>query len=1160
MHNTHRFRQIVDFSFLTGMAAIALIACVHLGVPSVVAADSAAAAKPSETKAAIAVLDDDLPGFDRTVVKSLVEELRKADFTIETLTAQQVCDPGRLSPGKFFLYIIPQCRTYPAAGLDSLTRFTQGRGHVLFLGGPFLDDPVWSSGAGWFNRDAIQKAKNDAPPQHLLWEARSLSASGWQRSCSDPSSPGSWEVVPQGPQGQSCFRFWAKNLTNWDGYMAPTAAPLFGPQHDLLSFQIKGGPGTRQLVVEIQEEDGSRWMSVVDIGPEWKRVGLGPEDFQYWVDSPTRKDRGKAGDRLQPQQARRIGFQIAFSHTTAVAPGEHSFFLADIGSCVHPFKNLTLTPPDEGATLETILPRYKVYGVEKPVTLQGPLTPGGAGEVKWPPVSNVVCGIARTTGRGFARDQKWRFVPLLEALDDNRQSRGSAAWMLLNNTAPYAGTAFACLGINDPATLRSPTAIAAVRSIAARLRAGLYFRDAGAEQFAYWPGEPIRLGASVGNAALQNRKCEVRLTLRDRQDKVLWTQATSLDVAPRADQRWENLSATVDSRPAMLKVAAELIQDGLVVDRIDHDIRVLDAGVPSKGEFITVRGNQFYLGEQPWYPVGVNYWPLYVSGMQLDDFWTGWLHQRYYDPELVEHDLQLMEGLGINLVSIQSSPPQHYRNLLDFTARCRAHRIYVNLFCGFASPLEFREKELKDYITTARLADNSTIVAYDTIWEPGNYVFQGDRRAGWDDEWRAWVVEQYGSIEAAEAEWKFKGRRDPQGKLISPDDQNFRDDGPWRTMMAAYRRFMDDFTSNRWNHAHRMLRKIDPNHLISFRQGNTLPHDFVFTGTPKHIDFICPEGYSIEPNENGYYSAGFITKYVHFTTRGKPIVWSEFGQSVWDFVNMKPAPARIAEVAKYHEMFYKMVLETGANGTIPWWWPGGYREGEKSDFGIMNPDASRRPIAQLIADYGDRIKTHREWPAATAWFDMDRDAHAGGYWYVCFNSGRDAYRRAAEAGKHLDVRTAGTGTDSATTPLVAVGNQPCTGKNPPKYLNAEFNWLMIQDATGQWVEAADGRSITVSSSAPLKARVCVGNTQEATWLAPQGGAAKAGDVVLQTTETSELKGQWPLPAGTRYLADADFGEIVLADRISKPTKIELRMNAVDRTGFGEKRTFTVNVK
>ena len=230
-----------------------------------------------------------------------------------------------------------------------------------------------------------------------------------------------------------------------------------------------------------------------------------------------------------------------------------------------------------------------------------------------------------------------------------------------------------------------------------------------------------------------------------------------------------------------------------------------------------------------------------------------------------------------------------------------------------------------------------------------------------------------------------------------------------------------------------------------------------------------------------------------------------------------------------------------------------------SDFGIANPDGSPRPAAQLIATYGPQLKADRPWPAATVWFEMDRDAHAGGYWYTCFNTGRDAYRRAAAAGQQLGVRTAGTGTNSATTPLVAVGNQPCNGQNPPKYLNAEFNWLLVQNAGGQWVEATDGCTVIVPPDGPVKARVCVGNTQEATWLAAQAVAARSGDVFLQTTAASELRGQWPLTTETPYLADADFGEIILAERITQPTQVELRMAVEGRTGFGEKRTFVLRV-
>ncbi len=1109
-----------------------------------------------DTELRIALFDDHLPGIDRELAEVLGATLRQPGVKVSLLSAAQVCDPKILSPDEFFLYIIPQCRTYPAAGLETLVAFARGRGHVLCLGGPLLDDPLWSSAAGWLNRGAIQSAKRDVAAQHRPFTGDLASAASWQRTCNDPVTPGSWEVVPDGPENQPCFRFWTGNLTGWDGYLSRDVPLLFGPDHGLLTFLAKGSASTRQLVVELQEQDGSRWMAVVDIGPQWQRIGLDANDFRYWPDSPTRDRRGGAGDQLQTAQVRRIGFQLARSHIPSLAPGEHGFAIAEVGTCVHPIKNLVPTTLPHDQPLETLFPRYKVYQVDGPAALRATAAFDAPTPADWPAARDLVCGIARTTGRGFLRNQKWRYIPLLDAVDSAGRSRGSAAWLLLNHVPPFDGSVFAGLGVNEPAVLKSPPALSAVSAIVERLRAGVFLREAGSEQFAYWPGETIRLGAEVVNVGMVDRSAEVCVTVRDAQQQLV-RETQSLDLPPRETRRWEGPAWTAGREPATYQVCTELRHAGVLVDRVEHEIHVLETRTPAPDEFLAVRGNDFYVNDRPWNPVGVNYWPLYVSGMHRDDFWAGWLQQRYYDPELVEQDLARMAAIGINLVSIQAPQLASHRNLLDFLCRCRKHNIYVNLFCGLASPLGFREQELKEYLSTARLPDNATIMAYDTIWEPGNYVFQGERRAAWDAQWRDWVIEQYGSISAAEEAWSVTGRRDAQGRLISPPDECFQTDGPWRIMMAAYRRFMDDLTSRKWNAAHRRLRALDPHHLVSFRQGNTLPHDFVFTGTPKHVDFICPEGYAIPPGDDGYYAAGFITKYVHFTTGGKPIVWAEFGQSVWDARGMAPSAAQIDGVAPYHELFYRMVIQSGANGTIPWWWPGGYREEEQSDFGIMNPDGSPRPAAQLIARYGPQLQAQRAWPAATVWFDMDRDAHAGGYWYVCFNTGRDAYRSAVEAGQQLGIRTAGTGTTSANTPLVAVGNQPCDGKSPPKFLNAEFNWLLVQDAAGQWVEAADGSTITVPSEGPIPARICVGNTQEATWLAPRAGGVRTGDVVLQTTDRSELRGRWPLPQDTPYLSDADFGTILLAAPGTRSIQVELRMAVEGRTGFGEKRAFTL---
>ena len=54
-----------------------------------------------------------------------------------------------------------------------------------------------------------------------------------------------------------------------------------------------------------------------------------------------------------------------------------------------------------------------------------------------------------------------------------------------------------------------------------------------------------------------------------------------------------------------------------------------------------------------------------------------------------------------------------------------------------------------------------------------------------------------GSVERAEKDWGVKARRDKAGRVISPPDSYFREDGEWRVMMAAYRRFMDEWYGER---------------------------------------------------------------------------------------------------------------------------------------------------------------------------------------------------------------------------------------------------------------------------------------------------------------------------------------------------------------------------
>jgi len=1110
----------------------------------------------SGREGSIAVLRDaTLPESDPSVADHLASAFRAAGFGVTFLDGRQASDPSVLAPQRFFLYVIPHAQVYPATGAPALMSYLRRQGHLMVLGGPAFTRQVWDYQGQWVDQQMIRARVAQRQAEHTFLDFEGQpDLKAWTRATNDNTIQSALELEPGGHDGKGqCLRMSMQNLAGWNTYASPVLEGMFAQGHALLCFWAKGDAQTSQLSVEMNEADGSRWIAVVPLETDWKYHVLTPDQFAYWPDSKTKDTRGRPGDRFNPAAANRIVMGLAQSHTTAVGGVPHTLWVDDFGTAPNPFADFRTGPSQTLLPMETISPTYKVYPLDgiasvKVATDQALLDP----TAELPTPRSALSCFARPKGEGFGNGGKWRWVPLARALDKQGEERGTAMWLLLNNTFPYKQSLFAAVGIDDAAVLKNHRMTGALVEVVRRMRLGVFLREAGARQFSYWRDEPIELGTECTNTGAKPATITARFAVTGATDgRTYLTKERQLELAPGASKR-VSFTWRPDRYPTdAFVVRTELLDSTGVLDVLTQEVGLLSAKPAARDDFVTVKGSDFYLKGKKWYPVGINYWPVYVSGSEAGDYSLGWLTPGFYDPDEVERDLVRMEALGINMVSVQTGAPDGIRNLLDFLRRCERHGIKVNGFLGAASPLGFDEKAVADFLREARLVDNPTLFAYDIIWEPGNYVFNSEGRPRWDPDWKRWIVERYGSLENAEVDWAMPAPR-IDGKLTSPTDRQLREDGEWRVMVAAYRRFMDDLMSRKWNDATRKVRALDPNHLVSFRQGNTLPHDFAFTATPKHIDFICPEGYSIPLGEDGYDASGFITRYVHFTTGGKPVLWSEFGKSVWGGKQMRPDPAAIATQGEYHHQFYRMVLESGANGTAPWWWPGGYRVNEKSDFGITNPDGTPRPSAALIRKYAKQMKAAHAYPKPDTWMTIDRDANAGGYWYLTFNSGKDAYRDARRQGKHLGIRTAGTGTDSATCPLVAVGNAPYTGKNPPKYLNAEFNSLQFRDANGHWVDVENGAQLEVPKNAPVVIRASVGNTQEAKWLTPASANGKPGAVYLASTEDSSVKVRVPIPADAPSLSDADFGEVTLTPGIAEKTTVVLQMTAEGRAWFGEK--------
>lgn len=1151
-----------------------------------------------DTRRHAAILRDAAVGVDATTADAVAEALRSEGFEVEFLSADAACDAGVLSPRKHFLYVIPNAASYPAAGANPLARYLAGRGSLMVLGTSPFKRPIWRHEGRWVDNAFVSSAVKNQKPTRMLYDFDKEPpgrAAAWAQSGAHRQHTAA-EIVPGGAEeSKSCLKitydYESGSPTGMGASMKPGADAASG---GLLCFWAKGDGQTARLAVRLIEENEplQRGIAVVPINRDWTYHVLRAEDFRA---------RGQA----EPFKARRLSFELVDRNITPdVADGKHTVWVDQIGAAAHPFPGVGDTERNPLPLIETVSPDYKMYPLKNIAALKVV----GNDAMKLPVVATASSCYARPEGKGFERGYKWRWIPLVRAFDKDGVERGTTAWMLLHQAPLSEGPAFAdavrrLVGANtasvpvaaegsvcaacticDPAALMEMARSGFIGNVARRISDGVFLSHAGSQEFSYRPGEKIRLGAVVVNYGARQTDVTVRILVRATGETNAAFQAESkLTINPGGSS---NGTTSFEWAPKALTgqgyvVTTELIRDGRAIDAIAHELGVLPEEKAPREAFVTARDGDFWLEGRKWYPVGVNYWPRYAIALEQEDYVFHWLSPGFYNPEEVERDLAQLESLGANFVAIRTHHENDRRTLLDFLRRCRNHGIRVFLFVqshvitddphyfqGLMMPHHFQEKEVSEFIRATRIAENPTLMGWDLIWEPAGWVFGGKYsafgwtetvpyRQRWDADWARWIDERYGSLANAEADWGVPAPR-LDGRVTSPTDQQFKDDGPSRVMVAAYRRFMDNLMSRHWNDATRKLRRLDPNHLVSFRQGNLPPVDFTLTATPKHLDFFAMEGYGFTPDGKGTHAAGFINRYIHFATKGKPYLWVEFGASAWDREAMQPGEKEIAYQAQCHELIHRVASETGANGAAPWWFAGGYRISEKSDYGVLNPDGTPRPSGVLLQHYAAKFKTPRGYPGPETWFTMDRDAHSGSHWRIIYNEGAEAFREAAAQGRQLGIRTPGTGTTSADTPLLAVGNTKYNGRNPPKHLDAEFNWFRIKAADGDWVEVAHGARVRVPRGTPLVAAASIGNLQEAAWLSPESCAGKPGAVHLASTPASALALKQPVPRTTTWLEDAEFTpEFPLSGGISEETPVELQMTAEGRAWFGEKLRFTL---
>ncbi|MCX7600195.1 MAG: beta-galactosidase, partial [Armatimonadetes bacterium] len=905
---------------------------------------------------------------------------------------------------------------------------------------------------------------------------------------------------------------------------------------------------TTHLTIELRERDGSRWIGSVPISTEWQRYGLPAHSLPFWPDCPTAGKRGGPQDRVRLDEVVEVRVGLAKTHGP-LADGPKQFWLSsiEVGPVLREATPEALSVPE----LDAVTPFYKTFTYPKVVQIA---TPGDTifGETRFAHKAALRATYPRPWGRVVTGRREKRWVPILEARDDEGGHMYAAA-LVVQAGGRFAGATWSYWAFSKSGFEAGGEALRRLFGKVVRAQARrLWMVEAGPDQVAYMPDQEPKAGARVINLGAENAHLEVAVRVtRDGAPVAAFRRTVTVEALSEKTvlEPWRSRG------PGVYEVLVELRQAGMVIDCLTCPARILADEQHSTGNYVRVENGRFRLGGEFWFPHGTNFWPRYVSGMSTTDYWLHWQNAVHYDPVLVEEDLSIAQRLGITALSIQ--PPWNERDvpcLWDFLERCRAHGMRVNLFLPI-DPRGFDTKYIAAMLEDGRLSRFPSLYAYDITWEPrwGGYA----ERCRYDAQWREWLNDQYGSLDAAEEIWGFTAPRNEQGEATGPTDDQLRNDGPWRVMVAAYRRFVDDFLSAGYGRSCRFIRARDPYHLISNRAGYggtgnewvVGVYQFDPLSGAAHLDFISPEAYGMTPAEGDYRRWGFVDAYCRWAGNGKPVFWSEYGSSIWPGYRPEDYEAQ----RRIWENVQRLLLFAGADGDAGWWFPGGYRVDERSDYGCIEPWGEPRPSALELRKWASAICNRGDDTRPVCWLEIDRDYCVQGL-YGLWVRHLDDYLAAADGEHAVRLRTAADGKTTIDLEIVGVGNVPCRGVGPVKGLNAEVEAVAVEVDGKNYRPATDflfGEiPVAVPAGRPATVRLIVLNTGEATWACEQSAAGRPGAVRLVDSRTGQVVASIPNDVPRYGRCAIAFG-VDQTPAVGQTERLVLRLEAAERCRFGQ---------
>lgn len=969
-----------------------------------------------------AIFREALPGRDTRLTEEMATQVAAAGYHPVFISTEILTNQNRLTSAEYRLLILPGARALPGNSGRSVERYLQTGGSLLALGLPAWESPLFQVNGRWFSRASYEQLLASQKPEHLIETFREADLAAWTRSTSEPTPQAHYELMESG--GAKVLHMTMGHLNGWETFLSPPWTRPFPAGHALTTFRAKGSANTRRLALEWMETDGSRWIATIGLKPEWQDYVLAPEAFKAWPEAPDPKRRP---NHFNPAQAWRFTVGIAISHTP-LEGDHHEYWFADLGSARDPLGGAGVPGPADIPVLESVSPSFQCFPITTAVVVRS--AEDKAPLERWEEnaaisklaafrINSGLVGLhPRPRGVGFNQARPYRWEPLLGAYDAaNSDYRGALGALVVHTEPLLRGSVWAVFTPEDFGFYQQPLVRQCLGQVLSRMKRGVFLTEGGSEFFTVFEGQSFKAGARLvnyGPEVATNLTVTVELS-RGRGKGLSVARSGPLQLRPGQSLVVEG-NAQLPSGDHW-QIAARIDEAGRPVDLLRHEVAVWKP--KARPNIVEARDGGFWLQGRPWKAHGVNYMPSSGIGLAHGGFFENWLGRGAYDPAVIERDLRRVRSLGLNAVSVfiyrDALTAQH---LLDFLRRCETLGLHVNQSLRPGTPMEFRWTEMKELIEYFKLAQHDAIFAYDLAWEP-SHGNQAQQQHDYGTLWRGWVDRHHGSLANATNAWDFPwpdGNPAPKDKsilvgtneLAVPAMTLLLRDGPWRRLVADYRTFLDEVLASRYGEARRLVRSIDPHHAVSFRMScagdptyawdAALAYDF--PGLVNAVDLWAPEAYGRIGDWNKVRAGEFTVSYARCCDPTKPLVWAEMGYNVWDMNRMAAEPEKLQFEKKFYEQFYRVLIESGSDGIFFWWYPGGFRRDERSDYGIINPDGTDRPVTRVIRQSGQEFLAARKPSKRQYQIVIDRSRDARGL-YGIYEACQAEYWEAVQRGQFL---------------------------------------------------------------------------------------------------------------------------------------------------------------